>query len=960
MDKDPVLLVEELSNLVGDALVNKCLPVFKSFVRPMGMPPGSPQRPQQRPSGRSGANGSGASSRMMEMIQNGLDEFWKTFGQEMMNRCTPKLTKSESNKPTIPSQTSRLALTLSKIALELASKVIEPVYAAFAEELSDQPPAASPASTTSSNSIATTSSSLYSPHYQGGRNNSGSRVRGGGAKSPTDPRSPTTAGMKKGGWKAGGKGRNVGSGSEAGGVGGWEDFVGRAKDVAAECRHDGQRLLTKYVQLVSKDLSVLLRRWLRSSQTRAELLNLVVVPNEPSDVWAEILRAFAAIDEDVGRLYFDEVESGGVSWRERGSVESGRQNRLGGISHSRSGSLAYPFSGAGGVGAMSGSVSSFRMSGGAGGGGTGAAVGAGGAGGGKFDMLLNNIDKLFAERVVYFGEVDASRGAVLTAVAKILIKCLIEEVRLLTLGKNGFYQIHIDVEILRSQIVWRYSTDDRVLNTLLEEVLSSAIRRCLDPHAFDTQLVERVVSAYNAASGTSPYTTGGGLKGPSTGPSAESAKIAFTTRIFRTAASTFSKMTNTLSSKLGITEVDVNGKRVLIRVDFNVPFADGKISNNQRIVAALPTIKYALEKGAKSVVLMSHLGRPDGKVVAKYSLKPVADEVSKLLGKPVTFLDDCVGPKVEEHCAKAANGEIILLENLRFHIEEEGSVKNKDGTKVKASKEDVDKFRASLSKLGDVYINDAFGTAHRAHSSMVGVNLPVRAAGFLMKKELDFFAKALESPERPFLAILGGAKVSDKIQLIENLLDKVDAMIIGGGMSFTFVKTLDNIEIGTSLFDEAGSKIVANLVEKAKAKNVKLYFPVDWVTADKFDKDANTGYATAETGIPKEWMGLDCGPKSREIFKEAVLSSKMILWNGPAGVFEFEKFDKGTKALLDAVVEATQKGATSIVGGGDTATAAAKWGAEDKLSHVSTGGGASLELLEGKVLPGVDALASRA
>ncbi|KAI9014859.1 phosphoglycerate kinase [Gaertneriomyces semiglobifer] len=414
-----------------------------------------------------------------------------------------------------------------------------------------------------------------------------------------------------------------------------------------------------------------------------------------------------------------------------------------------------------------------------------------------------------------------------------------------------------------------------------------------------------------------------------------------------------------LSSKLGIQDVDLAGKRVLIRVDFNVPFAGGKISNNQRIVAALPTIKYALEKGAKSVVLMSHLGRPDGKVVSKYSLKPVSEEVSKLLGKPVTFLDDCVGSKVEEHCAKADNGEIILLENLRFHLEEEGSTKDEQGNKVKANKEDVEKFRDSLTKLGDIYINDAFGTAHRAHSSMVGVKLPIRAAGFLMKKELDFFAKALENPEHPFVAILGGAKVSDKIQLIDNLLDKVDACIICGGMAFTFLKTLEGVKIGNSLFDEPGSKIVQKLVDKAKEKNVKLYLPQDFVTADKFDANANTGYATKQDGIPDGWMGLDAGKLTNKEFRDAVLGAKTILWNGPAGVFEFDKFAQGTTSLLEACAEATKKGATTIVGGGDTATAVANANREDDFSHVSTGGGASLELLEGKELPGVTALSSK-
>ncbi|TFB02205.1 Phosphoglycerate kinase [Trichoderma ghanense] len=439
-----------------------------------------------------------------------------------------------------------------------------------------------------------------------------------------------------------------------------------------------------------------------------------------------------------------------------------------------------------------------------------------------------------------------------------------------------------------------------------------------------------------------------------------------------------------LSNKLSITDVDLKGKRVLIRVDFNVPLDENKkITNNQRIVGAIPTIKHALDNGAKAVILMSHLGRPNGAVNPKYSLKPVVPELERLLGKSVTFAPDCVGPEVESIVNGADNGAVILLENLRFHIEEEGSAKDKDGNKIKADKAKVEEFRKGLTALGDVYvskyksvpfasllllhgrrliiwkIDDAFGTAHRAHSSMVGVDLPQKAAGFLMKKELDYFAKALESPQRPFLAILGGAKVSDKIQLIDNLLDKVDTLIVCGGMAFTFKKVLNNIPIGTSLFDEAGAKTVPQLVEKAKAKNVKLVLPVDYITADKFDKDANTGTATDESGIPDGWMGLDCGEKSIELYKEAIAEAKTILWNGPAGVFEFDKFANGTKATLDAVVEGCKNGKIVIIGGGDTATVAAKYGVEDKLSHVSTGGGASLELLEGKELPGVVALSSK-
>ena len=255
--------------------------------------------------------------------------------------------------------------------------------------------------------------------------------------------------------------------------------------------------------------------------------------------------------------------------------------------------------------------------------------------------------------------------------------------------------------------------------------------------------------------------------------------------------------------------------------------------------------------------------------------------------------------------------------------------------------------------------DDAFGTAHRAHSSMVGVDLPQKASGFLMKKELEYFAKALEEPQRPFLAILGGAKVSDKIQLIDNLLGKVNSLIICGGMAFTFKKTLEGVSIGDSLFDEAGSKTVGDLVAKAKKNNVKIVLPCDYVTADKFDKNATVGSATDETGIPDGWMGLDCGPKSIVAYKAAIAEAKTILWNGPAGVFEFENFAKGTKATLDAAVDAAQSGKIVIIGGGDTATVAAKYGVEDKLSHVSTGGGASLELLEGKELPGVTALSSK-
>ncbi|KAI9711938.1 MAG: phosphoglycerate kinase [Chrysothrix sp. TS-e1954] len=416
-----------------------------------------------------------------------------------------------------------------------------------------------------------------------------------------------------------------------------------------------------------------------------------------------------------------------------------------------------------------------------------------------------------------------------------------------------------------------------------------------------------------------------------------------------------------LSNKLAITDVDLKGKRVLMRVDFNVPLdSDNKVTNNQRIVGAIPTIKYAVDHGAKAVILMSHLGRPDGKRNDKYSLKPVVPELEKALGKKVIFTDDCVGKEVEATVNKASSGEVILLENLRFHPEEEGSSKDKDGNKVKADKAQVEEFRKGLTALGDVYINDAFGTAHRAHSSMVGVQVSQKASGFLMKKELDYFAQALEKPQRPFLAILGGAKVSDKIQLIDNLLGKVNSLIVCGGMAFTFKKTLENVKIGNSLFDEAGSKTVKDLVEKAKKNNVKLVLPCDYITGDKFGKDAKVGYATDEDGIPDGWLGLDCGEKSIKLFKDAIDEAKTILWNGPPGVFEIDAFAQATKQTMDAAVDAAQnKGKIVIIGGGDTATVAAKYGVEDKLSHVSTGGGASLELLEGKELPGVSALSSK-
>lgn len=385
-----------------------------------------------------------------------------------------------------------------------------------------------------------------------------------------------------------------------------------------------------------------------------------------------------------------------------------------------------------------------------------------------------------------------------------------------------------------------------------------------------------------------------------------------------------------ISNKLSINDIDVKDKRVLIRVDFNVPLKDGKVANTQRIEGALPTIKKCIDGGAKTVVLMSHMGRPDGQKKKKDSLEVVKDKLEELLGKKVIFIDECVGEKVEKAVSEGKDGQVFLLENLRFHAEEEGAGVDESGKKFKPSKEDVDKFRESLTKLGDVYVNDAFGTCHRAHSSMVGIKHDQRVAGILVKKELEFFGKALESPEKPYLAILGGAKVTDKIKLINNLLDKVDRMIIGGGMAYTFEKILNGTNIGKSLFDEEGSKTVKDLVEKAKKNNVTLHFPTDWVIAQKMEKGQETKVVTCQDGIPDGWSGFDIGPESRKKFSEVMNDAKTIVWNGPMGVIEIEEFSEGTKALMNSLVEATKNGATTVVGGGETAMCAEQMGADRK------------------------------
>jgi len=410
-------------------------------------------------------------------------------------------------------------------------------------------------------------------------------------------------------------------------------------------------------------------------------------------------------------------------------------------------------------------------------------------------------------------------------------------------------------------------------------------------------------------------------------------------------------------AKLFIEDLPLVGRRVLMRVDFNVPVKDGKVENDKRLRASLPSIRYVLEKGG-SLVLMSHLGRPDGQKLAKYSLQPVAGRLSELLGRPVRFLPDCVGPEVEKACAALDAGEVVLLENLRFHIEEEGKVKKEDGSSVKADPKAVEAFRASLTRLGDVYVNDAFGTAHRAHSSITGIALAERAAGYLMKKELDFLGDAVNDPKRPFVAIIGGAKVSGKIDVIESLLPKVDTLVIGGGMAFTFYKAQGK-EIGGSLVEDDRVEMARALVAKAGAK---LVLPVDTVVTDAFDFDARkvgTLRTVAWDKIGPKDIGVDVGEATRAKFAGIVRAAKTVVWNGPMGVFEIPETAKGTLAVAQALADATAHGAVTVVGGGDSVAAVEKNGLADKVTHVSTGGGASLEFLEGKELPGVKYLSDK-
>jgi phosphoglycerate kinase len=410
-------------------------------------------------------------------------------------------------------------------------------------------------------------------------------------------------------------------------------------------------------------------------------------------------------------------------------------------------------------------------------------------------------------------------------------------------------------------------------------------------------------------------------------------------------------------AKLFIEDLALAGKRVVMRVDFNVPVKDGKVENDKRLRASLPSIRYVTDKGA-SLVLMSHLGRPDGQKNPKYSLEPVSKRLAELLGRPVKFLSDCVGPEVEKACAALEPGEVVLLENLRFHIEEEGKVKKDDGSSLKADPEAVKAFRASLTKLGDVYVNDAFGTAHRAHSSITGIALPQRAAGYLMKKELDFLGDAVNEPKRPFVAIIGGAKVSGKIDVIEALLPKVDTLVVGGGMAFTFYKAQGK-EIGGSLVEEDRVEMAKALLAKAGSK---LVLPVDTVVTDAFDFDARkvgTLKTVAWDKIGPKDIGVDIGEATRAKFAAIVKGAKTVVWNGPMGVFEIDATAKGTLAVAQALAEATSHGAITVVGGGDSVAAIEKNGLESAVSHVSTGGGASLEFLEGKELPGVTYLTDK-
>jgi len=390
-------------------------------------------------------------------------------------------------------------------------------------------------------------------------------------------------------------------------------------------------------------------------------------------------------------------------------------------------------------------------------------------------------------------------------------------------------------------------------------------------------------------------------------------------------------------NKKTIRDIDLKGKKAFVRVDFNVPMKDQQITDETRIQAALPTINALVESGA-IVILASHLGRPKGEVVEELRLTPVAKRLSEILGKEVVKADESYGEAVKAQISKLSEGDVILLENVRFNAGEE--------------KNDAE-LAKQYAELADVFVNDAFGAAHRAHASTEGIAHHIPAvSGLLMQKELDVLGKALSNPERPFTAIIGGAKVKDKIGVIENLLDKVDNLIIGGGLAYTFVKSLGH-EVGQSLLEEDKIDLAKSYMEKAKEKGVKFYMPVDVTVADDFSNDANIKTVSIEE-IPADWEALDIGPKTREIYADVIKSSKLVIWNGPMGVFELDAFAKGTKAVAEALAESQDT--YSVIGGGDSAAAVEKFDLADKMSHISTGGGASLEFMEGKELPGVVAL----
>ncbi|MBR2509548.1 MAG: phosphoglycerate kinase [Lentisphaeria bacterium] len=416
-------------------------------------------------------------------------------------------------------------------------------------------------------------------------------------------------------------------------------------------------------------------------------------------------------------------------------------------------------------------------------------------------------------------------------------------------------------------------------------------------------------------------------------------------------------------NKKTLKDIELAGKKVVMRVDFNVPVKNGVISDDTRIQGALPSIKYVLENGGK-LILMSHMGRPDEKGInSDNTMKLVADYLSKLIGKDIVFVDDCAN--ADAQVAAMKDGDIVMLENTRYHKEEQAKCKQKDGesdedfkARKAALKAEQKVLAEKLASYGDIYCNDAFGTAHRAHASTAVITkyIPVSVAGFLMEKELEYLGSAVENPVRPFVAILGGAKVSDKLAVVKNLLGKVNTLIIGGGMAYTFLKAMGH-NIGNSLCENDQLDYAKEMIAKAKELGVELLLPVDNIAADKFDPEANTQIVGND--IPEGWMGLDIGPKTIELYSNAIKNAKTVVWNGPMGCFEMEKFNKGTFGVCAAVAEVKANGGISIIGGGDSVSAVKKSGKAAEMSHISTGGGASLEFLEGKELPGVAALADK-